>query len=76
MKKSKERQRIERIHALIALGEAPIARGEGIPYTEDFMDNAIKRAKENHKQDYTARGHKLHFTLFQAFSLRKWVETS
>ncbi len=48
MKENKERRRIEHIHALVAIGETQIANGEGIPYTDDFMDNAMKRAIENH----------------------------
>ncbi len=49
MKENKERRRIEHIHALVAIGEAQIANGEGIPYTDDFMKNAMERAIENHK---------------------------
>ena len=49
MKENRERRRIEHIHALVAIGEAQIAKGEGIPYTDDFMDSAMNRAIENHK---------------------------
>lgn len=47
MRENRERRRIEHIHALIAEGEAQIQRGLGIPYDDDFMDNAMKRAIEN-----------------------------
>jgi antitoxin ParD1/3/4 len=47
MKENKERRRIQHIHALVAIGEAQIAKGEGIPYTDDFMDSVMKGAIEN-----------------------------
>ena len=46
---SKEKQRIEKIHALIAIGEDQIKNGDTVPFSPDFMDNAMKRAKENSK---------------------------
>ncbi|MGR3318587.1 MAG: type II toxin-antitoxin system ParD family antitoxin [Candidatus Anammoxibacter sp.] len=49
MQEKKESRRIEHIHALIAEGESQIKQGLGIPYKDDFMDNAMKRAIDNHK---------------------------
>ncbi len=49
MQEDNERRRIEYIHALIAEGETQIKSGLGIPYNNDFMDNAMERAIKNHK---------------------------
>lgn len=55
MQEDKERRRIAQIHALIAIGDAQLERGEGIPYTADFMDKALKRAVENQKTNKPIR---------------------
>ena len=48
MKEHKETRRIQNIHALVAIGEAQIAEGQGIRYTDDFMDQAMQQAIKNH----------------------------
>ena len=42
MKDREERKRLDTIRALLAVGE-------GVPYTSDFMDNALRQAIENSK---------------------------
>ena len=39
-----ERERLARLRALIASSDAQIARGEGIPYTDDLMDEIEREA--------------------------------
>jgi len=47
MKEHEEQKRLDTLRALLAVGEEQLARGEGISYTHDFMDNAMKKAIEN-----------------------------
>lgn len=41
-----ERDRLARLRAAIASSDAQIARGEGIPYTDDLMDEIEREAEE------------------------------
>jgi antitoxin ParD1/3/4 len=41
-----ERDRLVRLRAAIAIGDAQIARGEVIPYTADLMDEIEREAEE------------------------------
>ena len=41
-----ERDRLARLRAAIASGDAQIARGETIPYTDDLMDEIEREAEE------------------------------
>lgn len=50
MKDRREQRRLETIRALLAVGEEQIARGETVPYTPGFMDNALKEAIRNSKK--------------------------
>jgi antitoxin ParD1/3/4 len=47
MKEHEEEKRLDTLRALLAVGEEQLARGEGISYTHNFMDNAMKKAIEN-----------------------------
>lgn len=49
MKEWEEQRRLDTIQTLISIGEEQLARGEGISYAPDFMDNAMKKAIENSK---------------------------
>jgi antitoxin ParD1/3/4 len=49
MKDREERKRLDTIRAFLAVGEEQLAHGEGVPYTSDFMDNALRQAIENSK---------------------------
>ena len=42
-----ERDRLNRLKAAIAVGDAQIARGESIPWTPDTMDRLKREAAEN-----------------------------
>ena len=41
-----ERERLARLRAAIASSDAQIARGEGIPYTDNLMDEIEREAEE------------------------------
>jgi antitoxin ParD1/3/4 len=41
-----ERDRLVRLRAAIAVGDAQLARGEVIPYTPELMDEIERRAEE------------------------------
>lgn len=40
-----ERDRLARLRAAIAVGDAQLARGEGIPYSRDLMDEIEREAE-------------------------------
>ena len=42
-----ERDRFERLKALIAVGEEQSARGQVVPWTPDFLDRLKREAAEN-----------------------------
>jgi antitoxin ParD1/3/4 len=41
-----EQDRLTRLRAAIAVGDAQLARGEGIPYTPELMDEIEREAEE------------------------------
>lgn len=41
-----ERDRLAKLRAAIAVGDAQLARGEGIPYTSELMDEIEREAAE------------------------------
>lgn len=41
-----ERDRLASLRAAIAVGDAQLARGEGIPYTPELMDEIEREAEE------------------------------
>lgn len=45
-----ERDRIVRLRAAIAVGDAQLARGEGIPYTSELMDEIEREAEEAYRR--------------------------
>jgi len=49
MKECDEQKRLDTVRALLSVGEEQLARGEGISYTPDFMDNAMNNAIKNSK---------------------------
>ncbi|GEM_PF-729739 len=49
MEHQQEQNRIDYIHELVNAGAEQIQCGEGIPYTSDFMDESVNRAKSNAK---------------------------
>ena len=42
-----ERDKIERLRALIAVGDEQAARGQLVPWTPDFMDRLKRQSVEN-----------------------------
>ena len=42
-----ERDTVERLRALIAVGDEQAARGELVPWTPDFMDRVMRQSVEN-----------------------------
>ncbi|HEY7032192.1 MAG TPA: type II toxin-antitoxin system ParD family antitoxin [Thermomicrobiales bacterium] len=45
-----ERDRLARLRAAIATGDAQLARGEGIPYTPQLMDEIEREAEEAYQR--------------------------
>jgi hypothetical protein len=44
-----ERNKLERLRALIAVGDEQAARGEVVPWTPDFMDRLMREADEDER---------------------------
>ena len=49
MREKEENKNLKEIRTLLAVGLEQIKHGETVPYSADFMDNAMRQAKENHK---------------------------
>ena len=45
-----QRDRLARLRAAIAVGDAQLARGEGVPYTLTLMDEIEREADEAHRR--------------------------
>lgn len=45
-----EREKGARVRAAIAVGDAQLARGEGIPYTSELMDAIEREAEEAYRR--------------------------
>jgi antitoxin ParD1/3/4 len=48
MQESKEKHKIEHINALLAVGKSQIQNGKTMTYDDNFMDDSMSRAMENH----------------------------
>jgi antitoxin ParD1/3/4 len=46
-----ERNRLAPLRAAIAVGDAQLARGEGIPYSSELMDEIEREAEEAYRRD-------------------------